>query len=127
MFDGPWMLVSRHRGRGDGRGGAGGGVGSPTSRETRAGTSEPSNGTLNAPLHFGYARSTRGNFSSCGRGGHLGNRSRTSSPSSNQIVGVTNDMTFPPSRDMETTSSMGSLVPRNSESQGKIIAFLSDL
>lgn len=111
---GPCMPVSRHRGRGGSRVGSGGVADSPISRVVHAGTSESSNGTPNALPRSRHIHSTHGRFSSRGRGGHLGNRSRTSGPSSDQAAGITNDMTFSPSRDMETITGVGFLVPRNS-------------
>lgn len=110
---GPWMIVSRRRGRGGGRGGARGGAGSSVSRAAHAEAPAPSNGTLQASPRSGYNHSTRGSFSSRGRGGHLGSLLRASGPTPDQAAGINGVDTFLPSQDMGTIMGGDSHVPRD--------------
>lgn len=82
---GPWMLVSRRRGRGGGcggaRGGARGGEGRNDARAAHALSPSPNGAvTADAPHHSSPARSPRGGCSFRGRGGHAGGRQSVSAP-----------------------------------------------
>lgn len=75
---GPWMLVTRQRGRGGGRGSIGGGAGRPASRAMHASSTTPSNVSPNVQTQSDPLRLPRGSTLFRGKGGHIGNRSRAS-------------------------------------------------
>lgn len=99
---GPWMLVSRRRGKGGGREGAGGGVGHPTLREAHAGTTDPSLSGPNGLQHTRLIHLPRGGLSSRGRGGHMGNRYRGTAPLVENAVDFTLSAGVHSPRDLET-------------------------
>lgn len=47
---GPWMLVSKRKGRGEGHSGARGGSGRPNSRAAHASSTDPNNDNSNVPM-----------------------------------------------------------------------------
>lgn len=78
---GPWMMVSRRRGRGGGHDGASGGAKRPRSHATHAITTNTSSDFPNATsLHAASARSPRGGTIFKGRGNHIGNRPQLMDP-----------------------------------------------
>lgn len=92
---GPWMIVSRRKGRGGGRSGARGGAGSPASRAVHPRPSYLSNGSPNTQTRTGSSCPTRGSFSYHGRGGYSGHRARSSGPPSELAGNAIDDITIP--------------------------------
>ncbi|XP_039136996.1 uncharacterized protein LOC120274516 [Dioscorea cayenensis subsp. rotundata] len=111
---GPWMLVSRRRGRGGGRGGAGGGAGNPASREAHV---RPTVDDPKVWPRFGNSRSPRGGFSSRGRGGFSGERSNAFTHIPVQEAGITADLTPVPVLDMDLSMA---LVPTEKRDVGSL-------
>lgn len=114
---GPWMLVSRRRGRGGGRGGAGGGAGHLASRAAHV---SPTISPVDDPKVWPRSRnsrSPRGGFSSHGRGFYSGEQSCVPDRISVQAAGVTVDMTSPPV--LDTNFSLA-LVPTDKRDVGSI-------